>query len=143
MRNTEHKLFDDILLKHLHNDLDIIGIVPNHFVAVSRRYYRQYSKSLSYAKMSAHLTKLKRLEKYAYWNIPYSWSLQNMLKRLAESYREMKTLGWGQPRFKKCKHHTELGTPCPQPNNRDPAKISATTSLAKVFIEFPFNFKTR
>ena len=116
MRNTQHKLFHDILLKHLHNDLDIIGIVRNHFVAVSRRYYRRYGKSLSYAKMSKHLTKLKRLEKYAYWNIPYAWSLQNMLKRLAQSYREMKTLGRGQPRFKKCKHHKGMtfdGTHCP------------------------------
>ena len=93
------------MLRHLHNDLNIIGIVRNHFVAVSRRYYRRYGKSLSYAKVSKHLTKLKRLEKYGYWNIPYAWSLQNMLKRLARSYREMKTLGRGQPRFKKCDHH--------------------------------------
>ena len=116
MRNTTHKLFHDKLLRPLHNDLNIIGIVRNHFVAVSRRYYRRYGKSLSYAKMSKHLTKLKSLEKYAYWNIPYAWSLQNMLKRLAQSYREMKTLGRGQPRFKKCKHHKGMtfdGTHCP------------------------------
>lgn len=39
-----------------------------------------------------------------------------MLKRLAQSYREMKTLGRGQPRFKKCKHHKGMtfdGTHCP------------------------------
>ena len=116
MRNTTHKLFHDKLLRPLHNDLNIIGIVRNHFVAVSRRYYRRYGKSLSYGKMSKHLTKLKRLEKYAYWNIPYAWSLQNMLKRLARSYREMKTLGRGQPRFKKCEHHKGMtfdGTHCP------------------------------
>ena len=105
MRNTTHKLFHDKSLKRLHNDLNIIGIVRNHFVALSRRYYRRSGKSLSYGKMSNHLTKLKRLEKYAYWNIPYAWSLQNVLKRLAQSYREMKTLGRGQPRFKKCKNH--------------------------------------
>ena len=55
--------------------------------------------------MSKHLTKLKRLEKYAFWNIPYAWSLQNMLKRLAESFREMRTLGRGHPQFKKCQKH--------------------------------------
>ena len=55
--------------------------------------------------MSAHLTKLKRLEKYQHWNIPYSWALQNVLKRLAESFREMKTLGKGHPQFKSCKKH--------------------------------------
>ena len=116
MRNTTHKLFHDKSLKRLHDDLNIIGIVRNHFIALSRRYYRRYGKSLSYRKISKHLTKLKRLEKYAYWNIPYSWSLQNVLKRLAQSYSEMKSLGRGQPRFKKCKTHkgmTFSGDQCP------------------------------
>ena len=105
MRNTTHKLFHDKSLKHLHNDLNIIGIVRNHFIALSMRYYRRYGKGVSYSKMSKHLTKLKKLEKYQHWNIPYSWSLQNMLKRLAQSFREMRTLGRGHPQFKKCKKH--------------------------------------
>ena len=69
------------------------------------RYYRRYGKGLSYAKMSKHLTKLKNLEKYQHWNIPYAWSLQNILKRLSQSFREMKTLGRGHPEFKSCKKH--------------------------------------
>ena len=105
MRNTTHKLFHDKSLKHLHNDLNIIGIVRNHFIALSMRYYRRYGKGVSYSKMSKHLTKLKKLEKYKHWNIPYAWSLQNMLKRLAQSFREMRTLGRGHPQFKKCKKH--------------------------------------
>ncbi|MCY3550328.1 MAG: RNA-guided endonuclease TnpB family protein [Candidatus Poribacteria bacterium] len=105
MRNTTHKLFHDKSLNHLHNDLNIIGVVRNHFIALSMRYYRRYGKGLSYAKMSKHLTKLKRLAKYAHWHIPYSWSLQNMLKRLSESFREMRTLGRGHPQFKSCKKH--------------------------------------
>ena len=55
--------------------------------------------------MSKHLTKLKKLEKYQHWNIPYAWSLQNILKRLSQSFREMKTLGRGHPEFKSCKKH--------------------------------------
>ena len=116
MRNTTHKLFHDKLLRHLQDDLNIIGVVRNHFVALTRRYYRRYAKGLSYAKMSKHLTKLKKLEKYQHWNIPYSWALQNILKRLAQCYREMKTLGRGRPRFKKCKQHkgmTFRGEQCP------------------------------
>ena len=58
--------------------------------------------------MSAHLTKLKRLEKYKHWNIPYSWSLQNVVKRLSQSFREMKTHGRGHPKFKSCKKHTGM-----------------------------------
>ena len=105
MRNTKHKLFKDKTLRHLHDELNIIGVVRNHFLAVSMRYYRRYGKGLSYRKMSSHLTKLKKLEKYQHWNIPYSWALQNMLKRLAQSFREMKTLGRGHPQFKSCEKH--------------------------------------
>ena len=105
MRNTKHKLFYDKSIKHIHDDLNICGVVRNHFIALSMRYFRRYGKGLSYAKMSAHLTKLKKLEKYQHWNIPYSWALQNVLKRLAQSFREMRTLGRGHPQFKKCKKH--------------------------------------
>ena len=105
MRNTTHKLFHDKQLRDLHNDLNIIGIVRNHFIALSMRYYRRYGKSLSYKKMSKHLTKLKKLETYEHWNIPYAWSLQNMVKRLAQSFGEIKTLGRGHPKFKPCKKH--------------------------------------
>ena len=105
MRNTKHKLFRDKTLRHLHDDLNIIGVVRNHFIALSMRYYRRYGKGLSYKKLSKHLTKLKKLEKYEHWNIPYSWALQNMLKRLAQTFREMKTLGRGHPQFKSCKKH--------------------------------------
>ena len=105
MRNTKHKLFHDKLLKYLHDALNICGVVKNHFLALCMRYYRRYDKGLSYSKMSKHLTKLKRLEKYEHWNIPYSWSLQNVLKRLAQTFREMKTLGRGHPKFKSCKKH--------------------------------------
>ena len=92
-------------MRHLHDDCNICGVVKNHFLALCMRYYRRYGKELSYGKMSAHLTKLKKLEKYQHWNIPYSWALQNVLKRLAQSFREMKTLGRGHPKFKSCKKH--------------------------------------
>ena len=105
MRNTTHKFFHDKTLKHLHDDLNIIGVVRNHFIALSMRYYRRYGKGISYRKMSKHLTKLKKLEKYQHWNIPYAWSLQNMVKRLAQSFGEMKTLGRGHPKFKSCEKH--------------------------------------
>ena len=105
MRNTKHKLFKDKTLRHLRDDCNICGVVKNHFLALSMRYYRRYGKGLSYRKMSAHLTKLKRLEKYQHWNIPYSWALQNVLKRLAQTFREMKILSRGHPKFKSCKKH--------------------------------------
>ena len=92
-------------MRHLHDDCNICGVVRNHFVALCMRYYRRYGKPLSYRKISKHLTKLKRLEKYQQWNIPYAWALQNVLKRLAQSFREIKTLGRGHPKFRSCQKH--------------------------------------
>ena len=105
MRNTKHKLYHDKSLKRLHDDLNICGVVRNHFIALSMRYYRRYGKGLSYAKMSKHLTKRKQLEEYKHWHIPYSWCVQNILKRLARSFREMSTHKRGHPRFKSCQKH--------------------------------------
>ena len=92
-------------MRHVHDECNICGVVKNHFLALSMRYYRMYGKGVSYSKMSNHLTKLKKLEKYKHWNIPYSWALQNVLKRLSQSFGEMKTLGRGHPKFKSCKKH--------------------------------------
>ena len=47
MRNTTYKLFHEKSLKRLHDDLNICGIVRNHFLGLSMRYYRRYRKSLS------------------------------------------------------------------------------------------------
>ena len=105
MRNTKHKLFHDKSLKRLHDDLNICGVVRNHFIALSMRYYRRYGKGISFARMCKHLTKLKRLEKYKHFHIPYSWALQNILKRLSQSFREMRTLKRGHPQLKSCKKH--------------------------------------
>ena len=105
MRNTTYKLFHEKGLKRLHDDLNICGIVRNHFLGLSMRYYRRYRKSFSYGQMSKHLTKLKSLEGYKYWHIPYSWCVQNVLKRLSRSFKEMSTHQRGHPRFKSCKKH--------------------------------------
>ena len=105
MRNTKDKLFRDKTLYRLHDDLNICGVVRNQFIALCMRYYRRYGKGLPYGKTSVHLTKLKKLEKYQHWNIPYAWALQNVLKLLSQSFREMKTLGRGHPQFKSCQKH--------------------------------------
>jgi putative transposase len=36
--------------------------------------------------MSKHLTKLKRLDRFAHWHIPFSWAVQNALKRIERGY---------------------------------------------------------
>ena len=91
MRTFKYKLQDHQRNKHLHSDLEIIAHVYNHFVALCRRHYRIYGqcegyKRLTFNRMSQHLTKLKRLDQYTDWRIPFSWAVQNALKRIERGY---------------------------------------------------------
>ena len=61
------------------------------FIALSRRHYRIYGhcegyKRPNWYRMKKHLTKLKKLVKYVHWHIPYSWALQECLKRIECGY---------------------------------------------------------
>ena len=102
MRTFKYKLQNHKRNKHLHRDLEIIAHVYNHFVALCRRHYRIYFdgsaidcrpvkqcegyKRLTFSRMSKHLTKLKRRHRYAHWHIPFSWAVQNALKRIELGY---------------------------------------------------------
>ncbi len=60
-------------------------------MALTRRHYRIYGgcagyRRATYNRLSKHLTKLKKLERYAHWRIPYAWALQECLKRLERGY---------------------------------------------------------
>ena len=91
MRTYKNKLQNHKRNRHLQSDTRIISQVHNHFIALCRRHYKIYGqcegyKRASYARMSRHLTKLKKLEKYAHWRIPHSWALQECLKRIERGY---------------------------------------------------------
>ncbi len=91
MRTFKYKLQNHKRNKQLHSDLEIIAHVHNHFVVLCRRHYRIYGeckgyKRLRYNRMSKHLTKLKRLDRFAHWHIPFSWAVQNALKRIERGY---------------------------------------------------------
>ena len=71
MRTYKYKLQDHKRNRYLQSDTRIISQVHNHFIAVCRRHYKIYGhcegyKRASYARMSKHLTKLKKLDKYAH-----------------------------------------------------------------------------
>ena len=92
MRTYKYKIQSHKRNRHLQSDTRIIGFqVSNHFIALSRRHYRIYGqcegyKRPTYDRMSKHLTKLKKLPKYAHWRIPYAWALQECLKRIELGY---------------------------------------------------------
>ena len=82
MHTYKDKLQNHKRNRHLQTETRIISEVHNHFVALTFRHYRLFGhcegyKRASYNRLSEHLTKLKKLPRYAHWNIPYSWALQD------------------------------------------------------------------
>ena len=91
MKTYKYKIQHHKRNRHLRSDVQIISQVHNHFVALSRRHYRIYGhcegyKRANHYRLSKHLTRLKRLEKYAHWHVPHSWALQECLKRIERGY---------------------------------------------------------
>ena len=96
--------------RELQKTIDSHAEVWNHFVVLCRRYYGIYGKYPGKKALRRHLTKLKRLPRYAHWNLLPSQSLQDVIDRLDKAYSKMfadRKSGKrsGRPRLKKRKRY--------------------------------------
>ena len=77
MRTYKYKIQRHKRNRHIQSDLKILAHVWNPFIALTRRHYRIYGhcegyKRPSYSRLSRHLTKLKKLQRFQHWNTPYT-----------------------------------------------------------------------
>ena len=70
------------------NQLSTACWVYNHCIALHKRYYSLYHKSLSANKLKVHLTKLKKQEKYQQWNKLSSQSIQQIAEKIDDGYKK-------------------------------------------------------
>ena len=61
------KLYKAKRNRKLHKVINIAGIIYNHCIALHKRYYRLFKKSLNIYKLQKHLTKLKKIGKFSYF----------------------------------------------------------------------------
>ena len=106
MKTYKFKLYSNHGNRELHKTIDSHAQVWNHFVALCRRYYAIYGKYPGKKALMRHLTKLKRLSRFAHWSSLPSQSLQDIIQRLDKAYTKMfadRKSGKrsGLPRFKK------------------------------------------
>jgi putative transposase len=80
-QSFQFKLFGCKQLKHLHATIDVSAQIWNHAVALHRRYYKLFSKTLPEAKLKAHLAKLRN-GRYPHWQAVGSQSVQAIGERL-------------------------------------------------------------
>lgn len=88
-------------MKHIHRTINIAGIIYNHCIALHKRYYKLYGKSLNKFQLQKHLTKLKKRDKYNYWNKLGSQAIQNITERIDAGYKKFYKKQGGLPSFKK------------------------------------------
>ena len=105
MKTYKFKLYSNHGNRELHKTIDGHAEVWNHCVALQRRYYTIYGKYISKLRLINHISKLKRLLRFAHWNQLPSQAIQDVASRIDKGYRAMfeaRAAGkkWGRPRFK-------------------------------------------
>ena len=105
-RTYKYRLYENKRNRHLVNAIDIAGIIWNHALALSKRYYCRYGKSLTFSHLKRHIAKLrKRCPRYAFWQRRGSQAVQDVLERLEKAYQRFFGGQGGFPRFKTVKKY--------------------------------------
>lgn len=86
MKTFRFKLYRSKKTRRLDYQLLVACEVYNHTIALHRRYWRLYHKSLSKFKLQKHLAKLKKLPCYAFWSDIPSHAIQDITDRIQRSY---------------------------------------------------------
>ena len=97
MKTFKFKLYHSKKNKKLQHQLWVACKVYNHCIALHKRYWKLFHKSLNKYKLQKHLAKLKKLEKFAYWQELPSHAIQDITDRIDNGYK----LFWGNLKRKK------------------------------------------
>ena len=89
MKTYKFKLYSNHRNRELHQTIDGHAHVWNHCVALQRRYYAIYGKYISKFRLINHISKLKRLAKFAHWHHLPSQSIQDVASRIDKGYKAM------------------------------------------------------
>ena len=87
MKTFQFKLYNHKRNRHLLRQINLAAEIYNHCIALHKRYYRLYGKHLSANTLKKHLTKLKKLDKYAHWTQLGSQAIQDIAERIDRGYK--------------------------------------------------------
>ena len=107
-QTLKYRLYRSKCNKHLVRQIELGAHIWNHFVELTRRYYRIYGKYPGYYKLKRHLTKLKKTSKPHWYNLN-SQACQNVIERLDQSYQAFfDGTQAGRPHFKKSRRYSSF-----------------------------------
>lgn len=85
LKTYKYKLYNRDALKYLDDILVVAGHIYNHCIALHRKYYTLYQKSLNKYALQHHLTKLKK--HHPEWNKVPSQAVQDITDRIDRAYK--------------------------------------------------------
>ncbi|MGB7339508.1 MAG: transposase [Phototrophicaceae bacterium] len=91
--------------RHLHDAINISGIIWNHCIALQRRYYRLMGGYISIGRLKKHIANRRNSERYNYWRKVGSQAVQDIIERLDKSYQVFFKKQGGRPSFGKVKKY--------------------------------------
>jgi len=110
IRTYKYKLYKTKKDKHIHNIINISGIIYNHCIALHKRYYKLYGKHLNKFQLQKHITKLKKRNKYSFWKRVPSQAIQDITERIDKAYKlffynQKRGIKSSSPNFKKIRKY--------------------------------------
>lgn len=110
MKTYCFKLYDSKRNRKLHSQINAAGLVYNHCIALHKRYYRLFGKSLNIYRLQKHLSKLKKISRFTYLKEIGSQAVQDITQRIDKAYklffRNLKhKIRTAPPSFKKIKKY--------------------------------------
>ena len=110
LKTYRFKLYHAKRNKKLKKAINIAGCIYNHCIALHKRYYRLLGKKLNMYALQKHITKLKKLAKYQFWNQLGSQAIQEITERIEKGYKlffdnRKRKVKSAPPSFKKVKKY--------------------------------------
>ena len=87
MKTFKFKLYRSKKTRMLHHQLWVACNIYNHALALHRRYWKLFHKSLSKFNLQKHITKLKKLPRFAFWNDIPSHAIHDITNRIERGYK--------------------------------------------------------
>ena len=87
VKTFKFKLFHAKRNKKLHRQINAAGLAYNHCIALHKRYWKFYHKSLNVYALQKHLTKIKRISRFSYLREIGSQTLQDITQRIDKGYK--------------------------------------------------------
>ena len=87
VKTFKFKLFHAKRNKKLHRKINLACLMYNHCIALHKRYWHLYHKSLNLCVLQKHITKLKKIKRFNYLKELNSQTVQDITERIDRGYK--------------------------------------------------------